>query len=494
MSLNKKTVTINALWHSAASLFSTGIRFLTIPILVRILSPEDFGNVALAMAVLMFISTVLGNGGAIDTMVYFSKKRQHIFSTLFWFNLLLGCSLGGLVYFLSPSLTIWLNAPGALPYIEVLCLLFPIIMVQSVYQGHLIADMKFGYIAKVSAFASTTSTAIAVVLAFSGFGAWSLVVQHLLMHLALTVSFIYASDKQPQKLFDMPTLKAFLPFYYKTSAFNTVMWAGDQAPLLMTSKVAGTASTGIYNMMSRTSSLPREVFGQGFMMSFFAGLSDSNAEASGKASQQHNLFWAVKVNLIVLGSIYALAAILSQPAVELLLGDKFSPHWEMFRWLCLGMLFISSTGGFIGFLKGTGKIGLMTLLSVLRTTLIIGFTAAMWFHYHTLEAICIGFAIANILLTGFYFLIMILVLKFDFNDLVRCIAPTSLTLTFTSILTYVSYTYLAYQLPSNNFIYLLYGGTLFAAFYSLFSLIFAKEETLILTKNIHRQLTEKLGR
>ena len=98
MAFNKKAVLTNALWHSAASLFSTGIRFLTIPILVRILSPEDFGNVAVSMALLLFVSTVFGNGGAIDTVVYFNKKKPHLFTTLFWFSLFIGIGLGVIAF------------------------------------------------------------------------------------------------------------------------------------------------------------------------------------------------------------------------------------------------------------------------------------------------------------------------------------------------------------------------------------------------------------
>ncbi|MGC9460816.1 oligosaccharide flippase family protein [Vibrio genomosp. F10] len=494
MSLNRKAVTINALWHSAASLFSTGIRFLTIPILVRILSPEDFGNVALAMAVLMFISTVLGNGGAVDTIVYFTKKRPHIFSTLFWFNLAVGMVLGVIVYLLSPALTVWLNAPDALPYIQALCMLFPLLMIQSVYQGRLIAKMRFGYIAKISAVASTSATTLAVILAFSGFGAWSLVIQHILMHLIQTIYFIRASDIKPTQVFDVPTLKAFLPFYYKTSAYNTVMWAGDQAPLLLTSKVSGAANTGIYNMMSRTSSLPREVFGQGFMMSFFSGLSDSNAENESQSSQQNSLFWAIKLNLIVLGSIYALASVLAEPITGLLLGEKFAPHWQVFQWLCIGMLFISSTGGFIGFLKGTGKIGLMTALSFLRTGLILLFTTLMWFNQYTVESIAVGFALANIILTIAYFMVMVTVLKFEFNALMSSIGSSTLVLVSSTLLTYISHQFIHQLSPSHDFISIIYGGSIFLASYGLFSLIFAREDTINLSKTVQHQLTHRLGR
>ncbi|MGY3572140.1 oligosaccharide flippase family protein [Vibrio paucivorans] len=494
MSLNKKSVTVNAMWHSLAALFSTGVRFLTIPILVRILNPEDFGNVAIAMAILMFITMVFGNGGAVDSMVYFAKKRADMLSTLFWFNQALGITLAASVYLLSPTVVTWLNAPNALPYIQALCALFPILMLQSVFRGQLIAKLRFGYIAKINASASTVSTAIAVVLAYLGAGAWSLVIQHILMHSVLALAFYRASSEKPSMKISAATLKAFLPFYYKTAAYNTIIWLGSQAPLLFASKFAGATGAGVYNMMLRTSSLPREVFGQGFLMSFFSNLANSQAETQSKESQQQSLFWATKLNLWILGTIYAAAAVLAEPIVSLVLGAKFAPYWQMFQWLCVGMVFASATGGFIGFLKGTGQVGAMTILSIVRAALIMTLVFVFWRLDNQVLSIAVGYALANTLVTLIYFLVMIFYLKFNAKDLINNTFAPLMNLSLTSLGCFGLLQLFSLHYTAHPLLLITVGLAIFGSLFILFCLLISRHDTLKLSRTVQYQLAQKLGR
>ncbi|GAL11908.1 hypothetical protein JCM19233_2898 [Vibrio astriarenae] len=105
--LSKSTIATNALWHTLAQLFSRGVRFLTIPIIVRLLAPEQLGDVAITMAITLFVATVFGNGGTVDTMVYFCKRTKNVFKSLLWFTIVVSALLSACVFALSESIAQW---------------------------------------------------------------------------------------------------------------------------------------------------------------------------------------------------------------------------------------------------------------------------------------------------------------------------------------------------------------------------------------------------
>lgn len=60
--VNAKTVTRNVGWSVLSKTGTFGLKFVTVPILARILSPEEFGTVAVALTVVQFLAMIGGAG------------------------------------------------------------------------------------------------------------------------------------------------------------------------------------------------------------------------------------------------------------------------------------------------------------------------------------------------------------------------------------------------------------------------------------------------
>lgn len=430
--LNKSSIATNALWHTLAQLLSKGVRFLTIPIIVRLLEPEQLGDVAITMAITLFVATVFGNGGTIDTMVYFCKRTQHVFKTLFWFTVVVSGCLSSIVFGLSAHIVGWFGIPSALIYIQVMSLFLPVVMLQSVFLAKLIEQQSFAYIAKCQALVSTVATLIAIALAFSGFGAWSLISQHVFTACALSMMLYRKIKVSHDEHFTRSTLTQILPYYYKSTLYNTVLWLGSQSPLFIVSKSIGSAGAGIYSAMGRAACIPMEVIGRAFQLSFFSELSTATAEKEQKYRLQQQFFWSIKFRFLVLTTLYTLGALLAEPVTHIVLGAQYALHSDVFFWLCLGFATIASTGELTGFLQGTGRINIVTILSFIRCSLVIGMCYLMWCVNGTLESIAQGFALANVLLMLTYLCTLFGTLKFSFKDYLALCIPLYAVL-FTAI-------------------------------------------------------------
>lgn len=66
--ISLKTVTNNVGWSVLSKTTTFGLKFVTVPILARILSPEEFGAVAVAQTVVIFLA-MIGSAGLAASLV-----------------------------------------------------------------------------------------------------------------------------------------------------------------------------------------------------------------------------------------------------------------------------------------------------------------------------------------------------------------------------------------------------------------------------------------
>ena len=385
----------------------------------------------------------------------------------------------------SPLIVVWANTPDALPYIQTLCLLFPILLLTGISRGQLTAEQKFAYLAKSNSFASTIATGVALILAFQGFGAWSLVVQHLLASVLTLALLIKPLHARIYWQWDHQLLLHVMPYYYKSAVYNSIIWIGSQAPIVMSAKLFNASASGIYSMTQRVSSLPREVLGQGFLMSFFSSVAEQDTNIR---SQQANLYWAIKVNVLVLSSLYLFATISAQELVTIILGEKFAPHWSLFSTLCLGMAFVSTTGGFVGYLKGTGRVNTMMFLSFLRTTAVCLLIYLFWHSNKQLSSIAEAVTYSNVFITACYFFMMFGSLKFQVSDFIKQVCPIILAVCFTAISTYLVKTQLTETIRMSLWTSLTVTSVTYPTLLLLFCSVFSFSETKQILNKVHTKL------
>src|SRR5262245_41685312 len=110
---------------SAARMFQLASSFLTVPILTRILAPEDYGIVALALAIVA-LTIYLGDAGLGRSLMRTSANDPIAWSSAHWMIMAFTGSLGLLLvliawpmalFFEQPRLTLILIALASIPVI-----------------------------------------------------------------------------------------------------------------------------------------------------------------------------------------------------------------------------------------------------------------------------------------------------------------------------------------------------------------------------------------
>ena len=170
----KAKMIVGAFWLGVLSISTQLLTFLTSVILARILVPEDFGLIAMAMIVINGLKIVYDFGLA-QALIYFKDDTNSIASTLFYLIVLSGAILYLIVVLLAPAFASFYNAPTLIPLLRVLALILPLSSLWQVPGTLLEKRMEFRQVAFIEMASILAYTVASITLAAVGSGVWSIV-------------------------------------------------------------------------------------------------------------------------------------------------------------------------------------------------------------------------------------------------------------------------------------------------------------------------------
>ena len=107
-----KEKTLNGLgWSFADNILSSGITFIVGLILARILSPAEFGILGM-IAVFIAVSNSIIDSGFSTALIRKNDATNTDYNTVFYFNLLIGFTLFGVLYLCAPAISRFFKEPA----------------------------------------------------------------------------------------------------------------------------------------------------------------------------------------------------------------------------------------------------------------------------------------------------------------------------------------------------------------------------------------------
>lgn len=150
------------------------IRFGSTAVLARLLTPKDYGLVAMAAVVTGFVGMFKDVGLTAATVQRKDITHRQV-SMLFWINLLLGCVMALVLMAISPAVAGFYREPRLIAITRVLGVSFVFSGLTLQHQALLRRRMQFGTLAMLEIASSIFGVAIGIVMATLGCGYWSLV-------------------------------------------------------------------------------------------------------------------------------------------------------------------------------------------------------------------------------------------------------------------------------------------------------------------------------
>ncbi|QNE16224.1 lipopolysaccharide biosynthesis protein [Pseudarthrobacter sp. NBSH8] len=163
-----------AVWQGLAFISGRVIVLITTIILARLLSPEEYGLVALALVLMAYAETI-ADAGVAQALVYLPRTGVMARSALL-ISVLLGGALATAIVLAGPWIASLFNLPGVGPLVQVLGISVLATSFGAVPEALLRRDLKFKPLTLAPVVRAATMGTVTLVLAFAGNGAWSLAV------------------------------------------------------------------------------------------------------------------------------------------------------------------------------------------------------------------------------------------------------------------------------------------------------------------------------
>ena len=148
-------------------------------VLARLLSPSDFGLVAMVLAIVGF-APMLIDLGTTDASIQKRHVTRSEISTLFWVNAVIGGSLTALLVGASGFIAHVFGEPALAEIAIVSSLTFIIAGLSTQHYALMRRAMQFRRIATIEIAANVVGSVVSVAMALSGCGYWSLVAKPIL--------------------------------------------------------------------------------------------------------------------------------------------------------------------------------------------------------------------------------------------------------------------------------------------------------------------------
>lgn len=230
------------------------VKVLSIGLLARTLSPDDFGLYAM-VAVIVSIASMLIDSGMGGALIKKKSPTDLDYSSVFFFNVAIALVLYGVAYLIAPFVSEFYGRKELEPLIRVLGITLIIRALGIVQITRLTKQLKFKSQSLIFLLSGGVSLAVAYSMAVKGFGYWSLVGQQVADALIAVIAFwIYARYK-PKMMFSFVALREHFAFGSKLMLSSIVEIIYNNTIVVVLGRSIGAGATGLYSQASRVSEI-----------------------------------------------------------------------------------------------------------------------------------------------------------------------------------------------------------------------------------------------
>jgi O-antigen/teichoic acid export membrane protein len=249
MNLRRKAV-IGVFWSAVQSWGRQIISLVVFAVLARLLGPEVFGQIALAGIFISFVEIFIDQGLSTAIVQREELEAEHL-DTAFWINIFSGFILTIISIVCAGFIADIFNDVTITPIIRWLSVGFLLNALTSVQQAIFTRKLNFKALAIRSLVAIVIGGFVGLIMAFNGFGVWSLVGKQITEGFIGVLVLWRTSDWIPKARFSIKHFKELFSFSRSLIATNLFEIVNRQADNFLIGFFLGSVSLGYYTLAYR---------------------------------------------------------------------------------------------------------------------------------------------------------------------------------------------------------------------------------------------------
>ncbi|MFP3363170.1 oligosaccharide flippase family protein [Pseudoalteromonas sp. SIMBA_148] len=235
------------------------INFAVFAYTARILAPEDFGLVAMALAIIFIVNSFMPSGWR-DAVIKFQIEDTLTISSIFWLNLAVSIFLSSIILSFAYFSFFEFQSQTFNSAITIFCLKLIFDGLFYTLNIVLLKQQLYSLIALRTIFSAIMSAIIIIALLLLDFGVWALIWAQVILSIANFIAVYLPTRKQVALRFSLASivkLNSFAGYSTLTNGLTSIL---DHYESVVIGAVLGKRELGFYNVAKRLSNIISDIF------------------------------------------------------------------------------------------------------------------------------------------------------------------------------------------------------------------------------------------
>lgn len=353
---------VNFIWRFAERCGAQLVTFIVSIVLARILTPSDYGTIALVTVFTTILQVFIDSG--LSTALIQKKDADDLdFSSVFYFNFVI-CIILYLIMFVSaPFIADFYKDSSLVSIVRVISLTLIISGVKGVQQSYVSRHMLFKRFFFSTLGGTIFSAVLGIIMAYAGFGVWAIVFQQLSNNAIDTLILWITVKWRPIKKFSWSRLKNLLSFGWKMLASSLLDTVYNNLRNMIIGKLYTSADLAFYNQGDRFPKLIVTNINTSIdsvLLPTMSNEQDNHVRVKDMSRR------AIKISTYIMAPLMIGLAFCAKPIVQIVLTDKWLPCVPYLQIFCISYLFWPIHTANLNAIKAMGRSDLFLKLEVIK--------------------------------------------------------------------------------------------------------------------------------
>jgi len=326
-SVSHRTATAS-IWTISGKFLARLLDFVSLLVLARLLSPADFGIVAIATSVLVIVEAIL-DLPLTQALVRIPSPSERMFATAFTLSLMRGTAISLLMIVVAWPMALFYNDPRLFPLVAVISIAPAM---RSVISPRMVLfmqrfDFRREFALDLLAKGATLIFSVGVVLATDSY--WGLAIGAVAGPTTSTiVSYFFAPMRPRLSLSEWKHFQDMVGWNTVSQVLNSLNWQMDR---LMLPRFTSLSTYGAFSVADNLAGIPYQTFVGPLMRPLMAAFSN----VSDRGQQITAYLKATNAIMVVAAPVLLVIILLAEPIVRIVVGEKWIVAAPILQWLCI---------------------------------------------------------------------------------------------------------------------------------------------------------------
>lgn len=387
----KRTATKGVIWSSVERFSVQGMQFVFMLVMARLLTPQDYGLIGM-LSIFLAISQSLIDSGFSNALIRKQHRTEQDYSTVFYFNIVIGFSLYGVLFLMAPFVADFYAMPELTAVMRVVCLTLVINSLAVVQRAIFTVKVDFKTQAKASFVSALLSGILGVSLAYCGYGVWALAIQQLTSGGLNTLLLWWYSKWKPLWTFSWHSFHELFSFGSKLLLSGLLDTTYNNIYPIVIGKMFSAGELGHFTRAQHFSAFPSSNVTGVLQRVTYPVLCSIRNDAE-RLSGIYRKF--LKLSAFIVFPLMVGLAGVSRSSVILLLGEQWIFCGDLLQIICFSMMWYPIHSINLNLLQVQGRSDLFLRLEIIKK--IVGILILCITIPIGLEAMCWGMIVSSLI-------------------------------------------------------------------------------------------------